>query len=286
MENRTYSSASFINAERKHIEEDNSLPYTYGRTESYLLPQDPKWMFLFWDITNTTFDYIRSQNGQDIFDKSRSVVRLHDITDINFDGYNSISYTDVNVVLSARSWYLEAPDAGRKYVADIGIITESGKFILITRSNPLALPPGRVSDRVDEQWLAVQGDFEKLLEVSGAKYIGLGASEMSQRLADKWRDVLGAPSSLQSSNMSSKTFLEAAPAEEDDMWLRADCEIIVYGAASKGAKVTINGKEIELSEGTFYIRQGLQKGEVLDLPIKAEKNGMERNVKIKAVRED
>ena len=75
--------------------------------------------------------------------------------------------------------------------------------------------------------------------------------------------------------------------EEEDIWLKADCEIIIYGSASKNAIVSINGKEIELKDGKFSIRQHLPAGSVVDLPIHARNaNGEKtRAINIKALRE-
>ena len=283
-----HTSTAFTKAENRVNREDNSLPKAYGRTEAFLLPKDPGWMYLFWEITPSTCDYIRQQNGYDIFERGRAVVRLHDVTGVNFDGHNSRGRWDVPVMLSADSWYLQVPQSGANYIAELGLLTPEGKFILIARSNATATPPGRVSDILDERWMIVEGDFQKLLSMSGARYIGLGASERLQVMQESWKTILGplgAPSSYQSSNMSSKNFL-GGKEETDDMWLRVNAEIIVYGQASPGAKVFINGKEIELKDGAFSIRQALNKGDVLDLPIKATKNKMVRKAKFHAGREE
>ncbi|MGB2578422.1 hypothetical protein AAIR98_000341 [Elusimicrobium simillimum] len=287
METRNHSSSAFVKTENKQSSEAQAqLPVSYGKTEAFLLPKDPAWMFLFWDITGTTYDYIKSQHGFDIFDKSKQVVRLHDTTGKTFDGYNSNSYTDIDVFFDAKSWYLQAPVTGHTYVADLGLVTPQGTFILMARSNPVALPTGRVSDVIDEKWMTVESNFQKIYAMSGANLIGLGASEMAHILNEKWRTIEGMPSSYASSNMSSKHIVKEDTQVQDDMWLRADCEIIIYGSASPGATVKINGKEIELNNGSFSIRQSLQKGDVVDLPITAEKNNMTRSLKIKAQRED
>ncbi|GHT39715.1 DUF4912 domain-containing protein [Bacteroidia bacterium] len=281
------SSTSFIQVEKKENKAARELPSSYGRTEAFLLPKDPGWLFLFWEITSSTYDYIKSQNGYDIFDRSKTIVRLHDVTDINFDGTNSNAHFDTPIVFDAGSWYLQAPSPGRNYVADLGIITPEGKFILLARSNAVTLPTGRISDIVDEKWMLVEGDYQKLLALSGANLIGLGASELAHALHERWRFAQNMPSSYSSSSKSSGAAVKkAAKTEEDDMWLKADCEIIIYGSASPGAKVKINGKEIELNNGSFSIRQSLQKGEIIDLPITAEKKKMKRSIKIKAQRED
>ena len=274
-------------------QETAQLPAGYGTTESYLLPKDPAWMFLFWEITHETFDFVRQQYGQETLNGSRTVIRLYDVTGVSyFDGNNAQTYYDMPVVFDAKSWYIHAPQAGRSYIADLGFVTADGRFILLTRSNMITLPPGKVSDIIDDQWMCVEGDFIKLLELSGAAHIGLGASERVHLLDQRWRltELAGAaqaPSSTRSSWTSFALHTAPAAATDEDLWLKADCEIIVYGSASSNAFVTINGKEIQLQDGKFSLRQALPAGAVLDLPIQAatKKSGQTRQVHIKASRE-
>ena len=292
---KNLSSAVFQQTRPPVPQEQGDIPSGYGTTESYLLPKDPAWMFLFWEITNETFDYVRSQYGSDVLDHSRTVIRLYDVTGKDyFDGTNANAYYDMPVIFDAKSWYIHAPQAGRGYVADLGFITPQGQFILLTRSNMITLPPGKVSDVIDDKWMSVEGDFIKLLQLSGADRIGMGASELMQVVDQRWRltELAGAgnaPSSARSSWTSFALHTVPAPAPEgdEDIWLQADCEIIVYGSASPNAFVTINGKEIKLQNGKFSLRQALPAGAVLDLPIKAsdKKGDKTRQVHIKALRE-
>ncbi|WP_041691216.1 DUF4912 domain-containing protein [Elusimicrobium minutum] len=287
MDTRNYNSTSFIKVENKEKKEaELQLPSGYGKTEAFLLPKDPAWMFLFWEITGSTYDYIKSQNGFDIFDKAKQIVRLHDTTDVNFDGFNSNGYSDVQIAFSSNSWYLAVPNPGRCYTADLGLLSLEGKFILIARSNPVTVPSGRISDVIDEKWMVVEGDFQKMLAMSGAQYIGMGASELSHMISERLKYLTSLPSSYMSSNKSSKEFFQNTVSEDEDIWLKADCEIIIYGSASPGCTVKINGKEIELKNGSFSIRQSLQKGDMVNLPITAEKGKNKRSLKIKAERED
>ncbi len=289
------SSTAFHQVLPSAAQDQGDIPSGYGTTESYLLPKDPAWLFLFWEITNETFDYVRSQYGHDVISQSRSVARLHDITDVPyFDGSNSVAFYDMPIVFDAKSWYIHAPQSGRSYIADLGFITPQGQFILLSRSNVTSLPPGKVSDLVDDKWMSVEGDFIKLLKLSGADRIGLGASELMQVVDQRWRltELAGAgnaPSSTRSSWTSFALHTAPAPAaqEDEDIWLQADCEIIVYGSASANAFVTINGKEIQLQNGKFSLRQALPAGAVLDLPIKASNKAGDktRQVHIKALRE-
>ncbi len=283
------SSSALVKPIVKDANAEADIPSGYGKTESYLLPKDPGWLFLFWEITQDTSDCIKEQYGEDTLANARTIIRLHDVTDVAFfDGTNSTGYYDMPVIFEARSWYISAPQSGRAYLADLGYLTQDGRFILVTRSNSTLLPPGKVSDLVDDKWMIVEGDFQKLLKLAGADYIGQGASELMHVLGQRWKltelTTSGAPTSWSSFALHLD---KVQPEEDEDIWLKADCEIIIYGSASKNAIVSINGQDIELKEGKFSIRQHLPAGSVVDLPIKARnaKGDKTRQVNIKALRE-
>lgn len=299
MENNSFSSTTVIKIDHDSAKTAQyDLPESYGKTESFLLPKDPVWMFLFWDIISATFDAVKSAHGQDVFAQSKSIVRVYDITDIaSFDGTNANSYFDIPVVLDAGSWYINAPKGGRKYICDLGIITPSNVFIVLSRSNSTALPPGKMSDKVDEKWMLVEGEYQKLVKMSGAEMFGsTGSSEkLHHFLSQRWKmfefDISNAPSSHISSWMTSRALAShSLPqlAEDEDIWLKADCELIVYGQASKNANVTIGGKPVQLNaDGSFSFRCSLQDGQVV-IPIKAQhhtKEEKQRAITIKAQRE-
>lgn len=283
------SSSALVKPLAKDIHAEADIPSGYGKTESFLLPKDPAWMFLFWEITQNTFDYLKSQYGEETLKSARTIIRLHDITGVEFfDGNNSVQYYDMPVIFEARSWYINAPQSGRTYLADLGYVTADGKFILVSRSNATPVPPGKVSDIIDDKWMVVEGDFQKLLKLSGADYIGLGASELMHVIGQRWKLTELTPSGAAKSSWSSFALhLDKVQPEDEDIWLNADCEIIIYGSASKNAIVSINGKDIELKEGKFSIRQHLSAGSVVDLPIKARnaKGDKTRQINIKALRE-
>ena len=281
------SSGALVRRVAKDVHAETDIPAGYGKTESFLLPKDPAWLFLFWEITTGTLDYLKSQYGTETLRQARTVIRLYDVTNVAlFDGNNAVCHYDMPVIFEARSWYINAPQSGRAYVADLGYITADGRFILVSRSNTTSLPPGKVSDIIDDKWMIVEGDFQKLLKLSGADYIGLGASERMQLVGQRWKLTERTPSGAPSSWSSFALHLDKVQ-EDEDIWLKADCEIIIYGSASKNAIVTINGKEIELKEGKFSIRQALPAGTVVDLPIHARnaKGDKTRHLNIKALRE-
>ena len=280
------SSGSLVKPLVRDRQTEADIPFGYGRTESYLLPKDPAWMFLFWEITQSTIDFIKSQYSEAVLNTARTIIRLHDVTGVPlFNGTNSVKYYDMPVLFEARSWYINAPEAGRAYIADLGYLTQDGQFILVTRSNTTTVPPGTISNIIDDKWMIIEGDFQKLLKLSGADYIGLGASELMQVVGQRWKLTELTPSGAPSSWSSFALHLDKV--EDEDIWLQADCEITIYGSASKNAIVSINGQDIELKDGKFTIHRHLAAGDIVDLPIHARnaKGDKTRHVNIKALRE-
>ena len=77
-----------------------------------------------------------------------------------------------------------------------------------------------------------------------------------------------------------KSFPAEEKAKGKDFWLRADTELIVYGATEPDAKVTVCGQDVQLyPDGSFSLRFYLPDGSK-EYPIKAVSNDgtMERQI--------
>ncbi|MDO8804838.1 MAG: DUF4912 domain-containing protein [Elusimicrobiota bacterium] len=249
--------------------EHKALPEGYGTTEAALLPRDPNWMFIYWEITENSRKNACRQHGEDIFQKGRQVIRVCDVTSAA-DGVSPSRYFDIPVMFEARSWYVNVQESGRPYCCEVGLAMPDGSFISLVKTNTVNLPGGRVSDVADEKWMAVTADFDKLLQLSGVEYIGKGSGEVAKSLAQRWemlRAVFSRASSWGVSSMSSQTLQK--PEQQKKFWLVADCELILYGATEPDAFVTVSGRKVNLNpDGTFSMRFALPDG-IVDLPIKA-----------------
>jgi hypothetical protein len=243
-----------------------ALPEKYGATMAALLPKDPGWMFLYWEITADSTARIIRDHGSGVFETSRQVLRVHDMTSEKADGRR---YFDVPVRLEAGNWYVNAPGGGGAYSCELGLVTPSGEFIGIVTSNTVSLPAGRTSAAAGGRWMTVTPDFDKLLELSGVEYAGKGSGEIAGSLARRWetlRSVFSSAASWGATSLSSG-LRYAGP--EKKFRLAADCEIILYGATEPGARVTVGGRKVGLTpDGTFSMRFALPDGGT-ELPVSA-----------------
>ena len=244
--------------------EPGALPEEYGATMAALLPRDPEWMYVYWEITPNSKARIARDHGQDIFDKARQVLRVYDISHARGRGY-----FDVPVMLEAKNWYVHAEDGGRDYCCELGLVLPDGRFVGIVKTNTVHLPAGRVSDVMDEKWLSVSPDFEKLLQLSGVEYIGKGSGEVARSLAQRWEMLRSVFSRAASWGVSSLSPRAQEKPREKKFWLAADCELILYGATEPDAEVTVSGRKVKLNpDGTFSMRFALPDGDMV-LPVKA-----------------
>lgn len=244
----------------------DELPREYGETMAALLPRDPNWMYVYWEITPGSKARIIREHGSEVFENGRQVLRVYAA---DAPGAEGPMHFDVPVMLEAGNWYVHVQDAGRAYCCELGLVLPAGEFIGIVRSNTVTLPPGRVSDVMDENWMAVSGDFDRLLQLSGVEYIGKGSGEVAKSLAQRWEMLRAVFSRGASWGASAMAARGPQKPEQKKFWLVADCELILYGATEPDAFVTVGGRKVNLNpDGTFSMRFALPDGGT-DLPVKA-----------------
>ncbi len=190
-----------------------SLPKTYGDNRLVVMARDPFWFFAYWDMSQDRMQAVGQEHGADIWGRSQTLLRVYDVTDIEFNGSNAHSYHDVGVLFDSYQWYVRVNHPGRHYLVDLGLLLANGRFISLLRSNPLLLPVGRVSDETDSQWMAVslseQEEWNKMLQVAvGADSSSRSSSEIVKTMAQRW-EFLRAVFSSSSSRLSSSSAWQA-----------------------------------------------------------------------------
>ncbi len=239
--------------------EKEELPSRYGDNKIVVLVRDPYWLHAYWEITDERKNHIEGE-AQAGWGELRKALRVYDVTDVIFNGTNANKSFDIELTSDANNWYIYVGEPNRSWCIDLGVITSSGRFILIARSNVVTTPLDRASDVIDEEWVTSEEEFAKLYGISGG--FGVSSPQMVQlkkKLAERLQRELasGAVSSF------------ARPPLERSFWLAVNTELIVYGATESGATITVQGQPIKLNrDGTFSLRFALPKGEQV-IPIKA-----------------
>ncbi len=238
-----------------------------------LLIRDPYWCFAYWDVSaQLQSDMIHALQQ----DQAKLLLRTYDVTDINFDGSNAHRYMDLEINEEASNWYINVWEAHRAYCSDLGLLYPDGTFKTLLRSNVVTTPRDSVSPVVDEEWMVVDEMFDKLYQNAGAGSVGRSSEAITKYMLKRVRaDV----TSGGLASMGSEGGRPKPPANED-FWLVAHTELIVYGATEPTAKLTIQGQPTVLNnDGTFSVRFALPDGQQI-IPIKAvnESGTQERSI--------
>jgi hypothetical protein len=132
----------------------------------YCLLKDPHWTFIWWELSRQTCDELFPSTTEATTSSaagtSREVtrpqllLRVHDITDIYFDGHNSHHVFNVGTVQARGEWYLHIPVSNRVYCAELGVSADGSGFRSVIISRPLYLPRDHPSDHIEECWGTIE----------------------------------------------------------------------------------------------------------------------------------
>ncbi|HEX3015733.1 MAG TPA: DUF4912 domain-containing protein [Desulfobacteria bacterium] len=148
---------------------DETWTRTWQTNRIVLLVKEPTTLFCYWEVNDLLKDLI-SRHFQTDWHKLRLSVQLYDVTWIIFDGTNANSIRRISVDSLTDNWYIHEVAPGRNYIADFGVITASGQFFTIVRSNTVASPP-LAPDYLSETARFGKIEHYSLNEVSDSKPI-------------------------------------------------------------------------------------------------------------------
>ncbi|MFZ5646730.1 MAG: DUF4912 domain-containing protein [Bacillota bacterium] len=137
------------------------LPQSYGIDRLVLMVRDPYWLYAYWEITATRMEEISAKYGSQAWENSRPVLRVYDVTGVDFTGNNANRYFDCSLSDYTENWYINVAESNRSYCVDLGRIFPDGSFITILRSNIVTTPRDALSDRLDEEWMWIEGLYSK-----------------------------------------------------------------------------------------------------------------------------
>ncbi|MFC1496276.1 DUF4912 domain-containing protein [Candidatus Margulisiibacteriota bacterium] len=134
-------------------EQEFQFPAGYGENRAVLMVRDAHWLFAYWEvmpgINGLTLRVINEDLGK---------------------------HFDINVQSAGTggSWYINCGLPDTRFSVLVGYYSKNGKFNVIVKSNIVQTPRDRVSDVIDEEWMAV--DWDKIYSLSGGQRLKSGAS--------------------------------------------------------------------------------------------------------------
>jgi len=110
------------------------LPYRYNETVVKILAQTPTTLFVYWDISDDDRTSLMQKYGNNLFDKTKPVLIVHNTTKNN-------SF-EVEINDFANSWYIRTQEPNCNYIIELGrkVITRPEEYIFINSSNSIVSP--------------------------------------------------------------------------------------------------------------------------------------------------
>lgn len=164
------------------------LPGGYGKSRIVIMPRDPEWSYVYWDVPNEHKEALRRQGGQQL------VLRLYDVTQGEMETQTPKGVQEYPVDELAREWYVPIPVSDRDYLCEIGYRCSDGTWLLLARSVPVHTPPVYPSDWIEDHFIEVswEEDLEAipeeelaLPEPKDAQKQGQGLAERNQKIYEE-----------------------------------------------------------------------------------------------------
>ncbi|MFW6120359.1 MAG: DUF4912 domain-containing protein [Petrotogales bacterium] len=103
--------------------EAHNLPDSYCKDSIVLLPINPKWVYVYWDFSEVSRKKI---------EKHELKLRLHDVTNVFFDGNNANITKEASISPHPGNWYFKVDFADANYIAEIGYYDEGFRRLVIS----------------------------------------------------------------------------------------------------------------------------------------------------------
>lgn len=126
------------------------IPTGYGDHRIVLMVRDPWWVYAYWEIDPTRERQIRSGVPPEEIGGMQSILRVYDVTGRRFPDESAHTFFDITLSGLANNWYIQVDAPGHEFIVDIGLLTTTGQFLLLARSNRVTTPRIGPSDQLDE----------------------------------------------------------------------------------------------------------------------------------------
>jgi len=156
------------------FEDDYRLPERYDDTSITLISRDPYSMHAYWEIADKDIKKVQKKIGRN-FKKSTRVLRVYDVTCVDFNGKNANQSFDIDVNSNAGNWYINLWCDNAIFCSDLGYKTPKGDFVSVARSNYVGNPRASTSWRSEMIWMNVKDN------VVEQPYVNIEASKKQEK---------------------------------------------------------------------------------------------------------
>jgi hypothetical protein len=239
-----------------------------------VMVRDPYWLHAYWELAPQSVERAQSALGQH-WHATKPVLRLFHVA---ADGAAKL-LREIPIHGGVNHWYIDVQNPPQQYRLEIGYLTAGGQFYCLARSNTVTTPPAGTSDSIDENWVDIDQNADRIFAMSGG-YSDRGTSlELQELLEERLRRPMGNPMQTRYGGGASR-----AMAENQELPFAVDAELIVYGVSHPHAHVTLQGEPVPLRpDGSFTVRMSLPDRRQVIPVIASSADGVEQRTIILAV---
>src|SRR5204863_2543254 len=115
--------------------ESGELPEAYGTKRLLLAARDPRWLYAHWDLTR---EQLQEYNG--LSADRHLIVRVYK------DEIRGQPLSEIHVHPESRNWFINVPEGGAKYLAQLGYVNRARQWVTIATSAATLTPPDTMSN--------------------------------------------------------------------------------------------------------------------------------------------
>lgn len=246
------------NAQRQHLK-DLSGAHTNGKADgavvkdrAVLMVRDPYWLHAYWEVSSHSIQRARAAMAEQ-WHTAKPTLRLLEVDDGSTTSTTERIARDIEIHGGVNNWYIDVQNPPTSFRFALGYLASDGKFFALVRSNSVTTPSPSNTDLLDENWMDVAENYERIYALSGGYSEDGASAELQELFEERLRRPMGSPI-VTRYGIGAEGMLSRGR----EFWFEVDAELIVFGATKPNAYVTLAGEPVKLRpDGTFTVRLGM-----------------------------
>ena len=139
----------------------HKLDHAHQKDRIVVLTRDSYWLHAYWELSRATLARAQAALGQE-WHTAQPILRLMDVSSEDTTSAAERHVRDIPIHGGVNNWYIDVLEPPRSYRIDVGYLSRRGKFYVLARSNVVTTPKVGVADPLDENWLDVQKQIDRI----------------------------------------------------------------------------------------------------------------------------
>ena len=161
-----------------------------GKERIVLMVRDPYWLHAHWEISNRSIQRAQAAMAE-YWHTAKPVIRLMEVPAKSTTFTTETFVRDIEIHGGVNNWYIDVSDPPNGYRVEIGYLASNGRFHGIARSNSIVTPEPGGRDSVDQTWVDVAENCERIFALSGGYSAEEATDELQELLEERLRRPVG-----------------------------------------------------------------------------------------------